>query len=90
MMSDGETSSTKIAIVRGCGTSRQQQRWRDFTSTRGIAAVHCDPRWLPVFQRGLKQDVCMVEARNHLDEVIGLLPLSFLKSALFGKFTTKL
>jgi len=90
MVSGSEASSMKITSIRGCGSLRQQESWRDFTSTRGVVGVHCDPRWLPVFQRGLKHDVYMVEARNSLDEVTGLLPLSYLESLLFGKFLVSL
>ncbi|MBN01908.1 MAG: GNAT family N-acetyltransferase [Planctomycetaceae bacterium] len=90
MVSGREPSSMKIATIFGSGTSHQQESWRDFSTSRGIPAVHCDPRWLPVFQRGLKHDVYMVEARNELDQVIGILPLAFVKSVLFGKFLVSL
>lgn len=51
--------------------------------------LHSDPRWLSVFQRGLRHRPWLLVARED-DCMRGVLPLAFVKSRLFGRFLVSL
>lgn len=48
-----------------------------------------DPRWLPVLSRAFQHRVMRIEAERD-GETVGLLPLAFVSSRLFGRFLVSL
>jgi FemAB-related protein (PEP-CTERM system-associated) len=49
-----------------------------------------DGRWLKVLERGLKHRIFCLIARSPAGETLGILPLAFLSSPLFGRFLVSL
>ena len=60
-----------------------------FAEAGGTKALDHDPRWLAVLARGLNHTPYLLCARRGM-EVAGILPLSYLKSVLFGRFLVSL
>ncbi len=76
--------------LRGPETSPESDRqWRGFLEKQGHSAMYCDPRWVNAICRSLRQKPYFIEARAH-EEVVGLLPLIFIESPLFGRFLVSL
>jgi FemAB-related protein (PEP-CTERM system-associated) len=60
-----------------------------FVARSPAASMSHDPRWLGVLARGLKHVALQLSAR--LDgEIVGFLPLTFVKSILFGRYLVSL
>jgi len=58
--------------------------WRDFARSRATLTSH-DPGWLVVLANGLKHKPYCIEALRG-NQLIGILPLCFVRSLLFGRF----
>jgi FemAB-related protein (PEP-CTERM system-associated) len=61
--------------------------WRELTVARG--AFCSDLGWLHALAQGMKHDPYGLIARRK-QKIVGVLPLAFIKSALFGKFLVSL
>ncbi len=61
-----------------------------FLSQRGPRSLSRDPRWLDVFRTTLRHDPYLIEAQTITGQTCGLLPLSLVSSALFGRFLVSL
>ncbi|MFP4145329.1 MAG: FemAB family XrtA/PEP-CTERM system-associated protein [Phycisphaeraceae bacterium] len=55
----------------------------------GVCPEH-DPRWLAVLREGLGHETLALVARDDDGEICGYLPLSLVKSRLFGRFVVSL
>jgi FemAB-related protein (PEP-CTERM system-associated) len=51
--------------------------------------MYCDPGIVDALSRGLGQTACIIEARAG-NEMVGLLPLIYMRSVLFGRFLISL
>jgi FemAB-related protein (PEP-CTERM system-associated) len=60
-----------------------------FVEAAGTKTLDHDPRWLTVLARGLQQTPYMLCARHGM-ALAGILPLSYLKGPLFGRFLVSL
>jgi len=63
--------------------------WRPLLKSNSHAAMYCDPGMVEALSRGLGQAAYVIEARAG-NEVVGVLPLIFLKGFLFGRFLVSL
>lgn len=59
--------------------------WSEFVSRGGRVPLSYHPGWLKALEHGLSHVPYMLEAIDD-DETVGLLPLAFVKSRLFGRF----
>jgi FemAB-related protein (PEP-CTERM system-associated) len=59
--------------------------WGVFVGRRGRVPLSCHPAWLKVLEQGLRHVPYLIEAAEG-DEIVGLLPLAFVQSRLFGRF----
>ena len=67
----------------------QGSLWQQFGESQGLPAIHSGPRWLVALAEGLDHEAYVIDAR--LDgNVVGVLPLVFMKSLLFGRFLVSL
>lgn len=60
-------------------------RWTAWLASRHESWLSRQPAWLGVLAEGLKHEPYMIEATQGC-QVVGLLPLAYVKSLLFGKF----
>lgn len=72
-----------------CLTEDRLARWTAFTHARNIRSLAHDPAWLRVLVAGMGHTPYCIEAVTD-DHVVGLLPLAFVKSTLFGRFLVSL
>jgi FemAB-related protein (PEP-CTERM system-associated) len=59
--------------------------WESFVIRNAPVPLSYHPRWLTVLAHGLRQDPYCLEAVSG-DTTVGLLPLMFVRSVLFGRF----
>jgi len=64
-----------------------RQAWQEFTTQHG--AFWSDPRWLTALCRGLGHRPYGLIARRE-GQIVGVLPLAFMKTMLFGRFLVSL
>jgi FemAB-related protein (PEP-CTERM system-associated) len=69
--------------------ANHQAAWRDFVSRAGLPGIHCDPRWVEALGEGFRHRTYALEARQD-GRVVGVLPLAYVKSLLFGRFLVSL
>lgn len=83
------TSSAILEIQTRLTKSQYESIYREVRDNIGLQQ-HCyDPRWLHIVCRGLKHRPYLVVARRQ-DRLVGILPLAFVKSLLFGRFLVSL
>jgi len=63
--------------------------WREFLSRAGLPGIHCDPRWLEALGEAFRHKTYALEASQD-GRVVGVLPLMYVKSILFGRFLVSL
>lgn len=63
--------------------------WETYFEKRPTSAIGNHPGWLLVLQHGLKHVPHCLEATRD-DQMVGLLPLAYVHSALFGRFLVSL
>ncbi|MCE9556457.1 MAG: FemAB family PEP-CTERM system-associated protein [Planctomycetes bacterium] len=85
MASNVTAAMTETAIYGPAEIAGRLERWTSELQPQGVAALSYHPGWLLVLQRGLKQQPFCVEAVR-AGRCVGILPLSFVKSLLFGRF----
>jgi FemAB-related protein (PEP-CTERM system-associated) len=79
-----------IAVASyGGGQGRPTPYGQPLLARHGHAAMYCDPGIVEALSRGLGQAAYVIEARAG-DEVVGVLPLIFMKGFLFGRFLVSL
>jgi FemAB-related protein (PEP-CTERM system-associated) len=66
-----------------------RERWRAYLAPHGDAGFQCAPEWLDVLRDGLGQTPYVLEATRD-GRTTGVLPLAFVRSALFGRFLVSL
>ena len=86
-MSDATTPL--VAVLSGDRLARRLPALTAFTQAARPSALSQHPGWLGVLRDGLDHDTYAVEASVG-GEVCGYLPLSFVRSALFGRFLVSL
>lgn len=78
-----------IEVVRGTSTPDQDQAWAALVRNRNLDDLHADPSWHLAICAGLNHERYVVQAKSG-DDLLGVLPLSFIKSRLFGRFLVSL
>ena len=68
---------------------RRVEPWNALVAAVGEASPSRDLRWLPALSGGLRQEAYVVEAAS-AQGTVGLLPLLYVKSRLFGRFLVSL
>jgi len=63
--------------------------WECFARQFGAQALYCDPRWVSALCSGLRHKPYVLFAERG-DRLVGVLPLAFVKSFLFGRFLVSL
>ena len=67
----------------------RQPAWQQFVSRAGLPGIHCDLRWLEALGEAFRHKTYTLEASQD-GRVVGVLPLMFVKSLLFGRFLISL
>lgn len=75
--------------LSGAELRQQLPRLEAFVAERGCPSLCRHPRWLLVLQEGLRHEPYCLEAIRD-DQTVGLLPLAFVRSRLFGRFLVSL
>jgi FemAB-related protein (PEP-CTERM system-associated) len=82
--------SAVTTSVHGSGDfPLQRERWNTYLAAWGDRGFHHAPAWLDVLQGGLGHIPYYVEASRE-GRLVGVLPLAFVKSKLFGRFLVSL
>jgi len=63
--------------------------WTRLVCRGGAGEIHCDPRWLDALGEAFGYRTYALEACND-GRVVGVLPLAYVKSLLFGRFLVSL
>src|SRR6185369_6096192 len=79
------TNSIEVRTHDRRGLASHWGRWEAFVARRAPLPLSYHPAWLAVLERGLRQIPYCLEAVEG-DRIRGLLPLSFVRSLLFGRF----
>jgi len=82
-------SAPTLTVCRRSSLAGRLAPWRQFAEGMGRHGFHSDPRWLTALCDGLHHEPYVIEATD-AGRVIGLLPLAFVRSALFGRFLVSL
>ena len=87
-----DTRAEDALVVHAWRSSELASRlsgWVDWCDQHSYTAPARNPRWLEVLRRGLRQQPYCLEAMTG-GKCVGLLPLAFVRSALFGRFLVSL
>lgn len=80
------------STIRLCPPSQVAQKmdeWEEWCVAQGFELPSASPLWMRVFQKGFgHQSYCIEQSCNN--EITALIPLSFMKSFLFGRFLVSL
>lgn len=79
------TRATAINLLRGGDLEGRFGTWEAFVARRAPTPLSYHPAWLSVFRDGLGHVPYCFEATRD-GEIVGLLPLAYLRSLLFGRF----
>jgi len=83
------TAPVSLKLWSSLDDAGLQQRWREFMCRCGRHEIHSGPDWLAALCEGLRHEPYVIEATED-QRVVGLLPLSLVKSMLFGRFLVSL
>lgn len=83
------TESFQIRVCSQDDLQAWQDEWRSFVATTGWQGCHCLPEWTTILGNALKQDPFVILALRE-DRIVGVLPLLFVNSRLFGRFLVSL
>jgi len=64
-------------------------RWTAYVRERGTESLARHPGWLQILADGLHHEPYCIEAAAG-DQIVGLLPLAYVRSSLFGRFLVSL
>jgi serine/alanine adding enzyme len=81
--------SITSVVHEGSGLDREIPRLAEFVLQRGDMPLSRHPAWLPVLSEGLQHKPYCLEAVV-AEKTVGLLPLAFVRSFLFGRFLVSL
>ncbi len=81
--------TTSVKLWTSTAPVRQRQLWQQCSEASSLSGVHCDFRWLAALCDGLHHEPYVLEAVQD-SQLIGVLPLAFVKSTLFGRFLVSL
>jgi len=84
-----DTSPLVVDVLQDIDDAGRQAQWQAFLDRFGAAAMYCDPRWLAVLRDGFGAQPYLLQASAG-GRIVGLLPLAFLQSMLFGRFLVSL
>ncbi len=78
---------TKVDIHIGYpkDLSTEVSHWESFARRNGPIPLSYHPGWMKVLEHGLRHEPYLIRAGEG-DETVGLLPLAFIQSRLFGRF----
>jgi len=79
----------EIRTLRGAELRERLSRLEAFVAARGCPSPSRHPGWLRVLQEGLRHEPYCLEAVSD-EQTVGLLPLAFVRSRLFGRFLVSL
>ena len=81
--------AVRAVACNGAVLDENMSRWTTYVLGHGEGALSRHPGWLAVLAAGLKHEPYCVEASIG-GRIVGLLPLAYVKSLLFGKFLVSL
>lgn len=84
-MSTVDTRTLTVSTHWGVPNAGLQARWDQLCRDRGENSPSRRMEWLAILRDGLDHLPVLLEAKSG-DETLGMLPLEFLQSRLFGKF----
>jgi FemAB-related protein (PEP-CTERM system-associated) len=84
-MSAVETRTITVATHSGEPDADLKARWNHLCQERAVFSPSRQLEWLSILHDGLDQKPIVLEAKNG-GETLGMLPLAYLQSLLFGKF----
>jgi FemAB-related protein (PEP-CTERM system-associated) len=74
-----------LVAHRGACEGLQLHGWQRLMQHNGMASPSRKAQWLSIFKEGLGHDAYCIEVRQG-EETVGVLPLCFVQSLLFGRF----
>ncbi len=74
-----------VTFAPGRAGSEMENDWEAFLTGHGYEAMYCSPRIVAGIASGLSQTAYIIEDREQ-GRLVGLLPIVFMRSALFGRF----
>lgn len=83
------TSGASAISVQVYGLPLMRDRmkaWQEVVAVSPVTAVGHDPRWLAAICEGLQYRPYILFAENQANQTIGVLPLAYVNSFLFGRF----
>ncbi|MHB8973871.1 MAG: FemAB family XrtA/PEP-CTERM system-associated protein [Pirellulaceae bacterium] len=83
--------NVSVRVVSGaqCVRTETLARWGNYIGGRGDGSLSGHPGWLAVFAEGLRHEPYCIEAVVE-DRIVGILPLAYVRSLLFGRFLVSL
>jgi FemAB-related protein (PEP-CTERM system-associated) len=81
--------ATRVLVCTGSVLAENLPRWTAYLARRRETSLSRHPAWLGVLAAGLKHRTCSIEATVR-DQIVGLLPLAYVNSLLFGRFLVSL
>ena len=81
--------NTNIDLLRGAALKDRLQEMTDYAWKGERVSLSWHPNWLYVLRDGLGHVPCAFEARRD-GQTVGLLPLAFVRSTLFGRYLVSL
>lgn len=85
ILTPSATKTVEIRVHDQCSLALIRPEWEVYVGRRGRVPLSCHPGWLKVLEQGLKHVPYLIEAVEG-EEIVGLLPLAFVQSRLFGRF----
>jgi len=82
-------AGTDIRLHSQAAINANLSRWATYAQRHAGGALHSHPGWLVVLARGLRHEPYCIEATDG-DRIVGILPLCFIRSMLFGRFLVSL
>ncbi len=83
------TARYSIQLWTAATVPSRHAAWCELARRKGLLGLVFDPRWLAAVCGGLGHRSYVIEAAEG-DRTLGLLPLAFVKSLLFGRFLVSL
>ena len=79
------TKTVQIRVHDHRSLALIRPQWDAYVGRRGRVPLSYHPAWLKVLEQGLKHVPYLIEAVEE-EKTVGLLPLAFVKSRMFGRF----
>lgn len=88
-MMHATVSPPTISLHRGAPKADVVRRWNLLAQELGVTSPSRRLEWLNILRDGLGHEPIVLEARNS-DRSLGMLPLAYMRSTLFGTFLVSL